>query len=236
MRSAPIAAALLLATCACAAQPLLSDEQVHASLLRENLFRIAARQQRLEPAVTICLVTDPNRLIVDAAEKLASEMFAKIRVRLQWHEPPVCPAGVGDPVALMLTSFTPEAYFHGALGVALPLEGTHAWVFYDRVLRASPDDTYLAALLAHVMAHEIAHLLQGIIRHSESGILKARWSGTDCARMASFPLMFTREDASLIQQGLAERRSRWVSNASTGTLGDRVNEIYAPVGASWPAP
>jgi hypothetical protein len=175
------------------------------------LLLIAANQQRSEQAVTICLVTDPNRLIVDAAEKLANDMFAKIRVRLQWHEPPVCPAGVGDPVALMLTSLTPDAYFQGALGVALPLEGTHAWVFYDRVLRASQDDAYLAALLAHVMAHEIAHVLQGMIRHSESGILKAHWSGTDCARMASFPLMFTREDAILIHQGLEERRSRLIA-------------------------
>jgi hypothetical protein len=156
-------------------------------------------------------------------------MFAKIRVRLQWHEPPVCPAGAGDPVALMLTSFTPEAYFHGALGVALPLEGTHAWVFYDRVLRASPDDTYLAALLAHVMAHEIAHLLQGIIRHSESGILKARWSGTDCARMASFPLMFTREDAILIHQGLEERRARLISNRPGGVQTWARSERSLPV-------
>jgi hypothetical protein len=53
-----------------------------------------------------------------------------------------------------------------ALGVALPLEGSHARVFYDRVLRASPDDAYQDALLAHVMAHEIAHVLQGLIRHS----------------------------------------------------------------------
>jgi len=216
MRSAPITAALFLATYACAAQPLHSDDQVHASLLRENLFRIAARQQRLEPAVTICLVTDPNRLIVDAAEKLASEMFGKIRVRLQWHEPPVCPAGAVDPVFVMLTSLTPDADFPGALGVALPLEGSHAWVFYDRAQRAARDDIGLTALLAHVMAHEIAHELQGIIRHSESGILKAQWSGTDRARMASFPLMFTREDAILIHQGLEERRARLISDRPGG--------------------
>jgi hypothetical protein len=68
--------------------------------------------------------------------------------------------------------------------------------------------------LAHVMAHEIAHVLQGVIRHSDSGILKAHWSGTDCARVASFPLMFTREDAILIHRGLEERHSRLLENAS----------------------
>jgi hypothetical protein len=137
---------------------------------------------------------------------------------------------------VMLTSLTPEAYFHGALGVALPLEGTHAWVFYDRVLLASPDDAYIAALLAHVMAHEIGHVLQGIIRHSESGILKAHWSGTDCARMVSFPLMFTREDAILIHHGLEERRARLISGGPGGVQTTRSDEISARRERSMPAP
>jgi len=227
---------LLFAAYTCAAQPSLSTYQPRASLPLGNLLRIAEGQQRFVPAVTVCLENDPNRVKVDAAKTLASMMFADIRVRLHWYEPPVCPAGAGQPVLMTLETATPAADHPGALGVALPREGSHAWVFYDRVLRSYRGNKYVAILLAHVMAHEIAHLLQGTIRHSETGILKARWTDTDNARMASFPLMFTREDASLIQQGLAERRSRWVSNASTGTLGDRVNEIYAPVGASWPAP
>jgi hypothetical protein len=110
----------------------------------------------------------------------------------------------------MLTSLTPEAYFHGALGVALPLEGTHAWVFYDRVLLASPDDAYIAALLAHVMAHEIGHVLQGIIRHSESGILKAHWSGTDCARVL-LPLESPDIGDGFLRDGLRVPESRLFS-------------------------
>jgi hypothetical protein len=180
------------------------------------------------------MVTDPNRLIVGTAKTLTNQMFAKIRVRLQWHEPPVCPASAANPVFVTLQTRTPESDFHGALGVALPLEGSHAWVFYDRVQRASPDDTHLAALLAHVMAHEIAHVLQGVNRHSESGILKAHWSGTDCARMASFPLMFTREDAILIRHGLEERHSRRASSASAnfptaGSVRDSAGERSLPV-------
>jgi hypothetical protein len=205
-----------LVTYACAAQPLLSDDQVHASLLHENLFRIGAGQQRLEPAVTICLVTDPNRPIVGTAATLTNQMFAAIRVELRWHEPPLCPAKAARPVFLTFAIHTPEAYFRGALGVALPLEGSHAWVFYDRAQRAARDDIGLTALLAHVMAHEIAHVLQGTIRHSESGILKANWSDTDCARMAYFPLKFTREDEILIHKGLEERRARLTSRGSAG--------------------
>jgi hypothetical protein len=62
------------------------------------------------------------------------------------------------------------------------------------------------------MAHEIAHVLQGIIRHSDSGILKAQWSATDCARMSFFPLMFTSYDATLINLGIEERRLRLSTN------------------------
>ena len=225
--------ALLFAALAFAAEPRPGAGQSQALLHPANWLRVADVPLPSEPAVTVCLVTDPNRLIVGAAEALASQMFAKIRVRLQWHEPPVCPAGAADPVLLALQRHTPDAQFRGALGVALPREGTHAWVFYDRVLRARPDDSYVAALLAHAMAHEIAHVLEGISRHSESGILKARWSGTDCARMAYFPLMFTREDAILIKSGLEERRSRLVSS---GPGAVRINRSYEVWERSLPVP
>jgi hypothetical protein len=235
MRSASIPV-LLLSAFACAAQPRLGAGELRASLLRENLLWIAGGQQHSESVVRVCLVSDPNRLIVDAAEKLAGEMFAKIRVRLQWHEPPVCPAGASDPVLLTLETQTVETHFPGALGAALPSEGSHAWVFYDRVLRAGLDDNYVAALLAHAMAHEIAHVLQGINRHSESGILKAHWSDTDCARMTFFPLMFTREDALLIHRGLKERHSRLVSNGSAGIPINQSDEIWARRERSLPVP
>jgi hypothetical protein len=120
--------------------------------------------------------------------------------------------------------------------MALLPEGSHAWVFYDRVLGAGPDDSHVAALLAHAMAHEIAHVLQGINRHSESGILKAHWSGTDCARMKVFPLMFTREDAILIHHGLEERHSRLVSNGSAGVPINSSDEIRGLSERSLPVP
>jgi hypothetical protein len=155
------------------------------------------------------------------AETLAYQIFAGIRVKLQWHRPSLCPASAVDPVFLILRAHTPEAYFPGALGVALPLEGRHAWVFYDRVQRAAWDDKHLTALLAHVLAHEVAHLLQGTIRHSESGILKARWSDWEIAQMAILPLAFTPSDALLVQQGAEKRRSHAVSNPFTRVPTDR---------------
>jgi len=47
-----------------------------------------------------------------------------------------------------------------------------------------------SSLLGHVMAHEIGHLLQGTTQHSESGIMKARWTGQDFTEKAWRPLGF----------------------------------------------
>jgi hypothetical protein len=50
--------------------------------------------------------------------------------------------------------------------------------------------------------------------------------GTDCARMAFFPLMFTPEDALLIHRDLEERHSRLVSSGSAGVPTNRSDEIW----------
>jgi hypothetical protein len=60
-------------------------------------------------------------------------------------------------------------------------------------------------LLAHVLVHEITHLLEGIDRHSESGVMKAHWSSDDTLEMAWKPLAFTEEDKYLIHRGLKLR-------------------------------
>jgi hypothetical protein len=54
------------------------------------------------------------------------------------------------------------------------------------------------------MVHEITHLLQGVTRHSDTGVMKARWTGTDFGGMRVTPLPFTRQDVELIYSGLAK--------------------------------
>jgi hypothetical protein len=75
-------------------------------------------------------------------------------------------------------------------------------VFYDRIKqKPAPGE-----LLAHVMVHEITHILQGISRHSDSGVMKANWSGEDFQRMRYKVLPFAEEDVVLIHRGLARLR------------------------------
>jgi hypothetical protein len=224
---------LLFATYTCAGQT--PHNKFPGSLLRGNLLRIADGQPRLESTVTICLVTDPNRPIVAAAEMLADRIFSSIRVSVRWFEPPVCRATKEIPIFMVIWTGTPKTYLPSALGMALPLEGTHAWVFYDRV-RESVPDSRVPALLAHVMVHEIAHLLQGTIRHSESGILNAHWSDTEIRHMAFLPLAFTPTDAILIHHGIEDRRSRVAPNsiapAPTGPP-NAISQYVAPSQAGW---
>jgi hypothetical protein len=81
-------------------------------------------------------------------------------------------------------------------------EAVHIVVLYDRIQKSAGDPTQASALLAHVMTHEITHLLQGVSRHSETGVMKAHWDKHDLAQMAYKPLPFAPEDIDLIQHGL----------------------------------
>jgi hypothetical protein len=46
------------------------------------------------------------------------------------------------------------------------------------------------SLLGYVWAHEIGHVLEGVVRHSGEGILKARWNLYDHALMGAEVLNF----------------------------------------------
>jgi hypothetical protein len=91
----------------------------------------------------------------------------------------------------------------GALAYALPYEGSHIVVFWDRVQATT--GPRVPALLAHVLAHEITHILEGFCRHSESGLMKAHWDVSSYRMMNSETLPFAGEDVELIYAGLARR-------------------------------
>jgi hypothetical protein len=96
------------------------------------------------------------------------------------------------------------------MAYALPYEGNHIVIFYDRLQR-KVKGTQISTLLAHVLAHEVTHILQGIHRHSERGLMKATWDGSDYQAMMWKPLPFTPQDIELIHRGLAVRSTRAAS-------------------------
>jgi len=109
------------------------------------------------------------------------------------------------------------------LAYAFPYEGVHIEVFYDRIDYGAPD--VRTALLAHVLVHEITHILQGVSRHSDNGVMKARWDASDRAGMVRIPLAFEPQDVVLIHEGLKARAAR----QGQGTLLARDNAQTLPI-------
>ena len=93
----------------------------------------------------------------------------------------------------------------GALAFALPYEHSHIVLFYDRIQKSDPD--LAKQLLAYVLVHEVTHMLEGITRHSKTGIMKAQWDREDHFEIALGRLQFAPEDVDLIYQGLDKRAS-----------------------------
>jgi hypothetical protein len=144
--------------------------------------------------------------MLNRARALANEMFASVDVKINWRE--------GEPsrslshperaIVVEIVTDTPRELKPGALAFARPFEGVHIKVFYDRV-QAVTEPELTPNLLAHVLVHEITHVLQGTCRHSDTGVMKARWNHEDYMEMRLKPLSFTEEDVQLIRAGLAAR-------------------------------
>ena len=159
---------------------------------------------RAERNVTVYMNNDLNMVAVYQARERAAKMFAEVGVRIDWRigrhsgaqperEPEIVVSFVQD---------TPHNYPPGRLAYAKIHRG-RITVFWDRIEQQSGAPAVV--VLAHVLVHEITHILQGIERHSESGIMKSRWTLADFRAMASKPLPFTPLDVELVQRGVARR-------------------------------
>ena len=137
------------------------------------------------------------------AETLASRMFAVIGISLEWAKGKPAAETSQPPIIIEVVTRTPPNLMPGSLAYAVPYEGSHITVFIDRIeeMRAPSN------VLAHVMVHEITHLLQGIGRHSATGVMKEVWTAGDFGGMRLRPLSFTPLDIDLIYAGLAAGRS-----------------------------
>jgi hypothetical protein len=160
--------------------------------------------------------------LLGSGKLVASGIFKKIGVCLNWHTGEL-PAGQSGFVIRTVEN-APESAASVALA-STELAGSSVveiTVYEDRVRRfldAHPSLTGVAT--AYVLAHELAHAMQGVARHSESGILKAQWSNYDCEEMVFHTLAFTPSDVELIHRGLAlqlaKRRSGQAAEVESGT-------------------
>ena len=153
--------------------------------------------------VTVYLLDRANESYMTSipAQALAGRMFAAIGISLEWAKGKPAAESSPPPIIIEVVTGAPENFKPGSLAYALPYEGSHITVLVDRIekMRAASN------VLAHVMVHEITHLLQGIGRHSATGVMKEMWTAGDFGGMRLRPLSFTPLDIDLIYAGLAQR-------------------------------
>jgi hypothetical protein len=144
--------------------------------------------------------------VLSRAQALANDIFSAAGVGIDWRrgEPSRLESQLQRQIVVEMTTQTPRERKPGALAFAAPYEGVHIQVFYDRVQTVTEPEL-TPAVLAHVLVHEITHILQGTCRHSDTGVMKARWTHQDYMEMGQNPLSFTDEDVALIHSGLAAR-------------------------------
>jgi hypothetical protein len=154
--------------------------------------------------VKVCMESGAaDHWVVLRAETIATRMFAEIGVGIEWrHAPTSC--NTGESFIVQFSTGASERLFPGALAYSR-LDGVdHIEVFYNRVGN-TVEAQRVPSLLAHVLAHEIGHLLEGVGRHSADGVMKAHWDNRDFLEMAYKPLTFAPEDVELIQRGIVHR-------------------------------
>ena len=158
--------------------------------------------------VVACIeVNKENADVVAAARMTASLVFASAGVNLEWHtDRRFCEAQPDQVIKISLSLNTPKDLSPGALAYAQPYEGVHIQVFYDRMADVGND--LRPRLLAYVIVHEMAHILQGVDRHSGSGIMMAHWGPAEFGRMRIGQLRFADQDVDLIHEGLKVRQTR----------------------------
>ena len=155
--------------------------------------------------LVVCIEDGSDRAAANAAAR-ASSLFLSAGVKLEWHSEVGFCQGQPDAIVVTLLTSTPKTFHPGALAFALPYEGVHIQVFYDRI--AGAERELAPTLLAYVIVHEITHILQGIDCHSKRGVMKAHWDSYDYTRMKWGQLPFTAFDIEMIQGGLAARAAR----------------------------
>lgn len=163
---------------------------------------VAAKPGQDRVTVYVSYGAAVDMMLMAQAQGLATQMFARIGVKLEWHGG--SPAqGEKGAISIELVTHTPVNVHSDALAYTRPYEGVHIQVLWNRI-QTTPSPT---KLLAHVMVHEITHILEGIDRHSAEGVMKARWDEADFRAMAFKTLPFAPEDVDIIRAGLKARNA-----------------------------
>ena len=160
---------------------------------------MAGDQPKIQVCTSSTVQTGPD---IPRAQQIAHTIFEQAGVEIEWVSLKACGA---DAIRIKVQGNTPEGDHGKAYAYALPYEGHTIVVLYDRIVQGNGRSA-AARVLAHVLAHEIGHILEGVARHSETGTLKPTFTAKDRATMARENIGFAPEDVDLIRLGIARRQ------------------------------
>lgn len=162
--------------------------------------------------ITVCVAHGMSDPALGNAELMASSMFAAAGVAVAWHDTIRPCRDKESAIVIDLAQMAPRDASPTALAAANVGDDVHITVFLERVATTNP--AIHTQVLAHVLVHEITHIVQGVARHSETGVMKARWTSVDYSEMRLRPLRFAPEDIELIRQGMAMRAARRLQSSA----------------------
>ena len=185
------------------------------SLVTINVWAEPKDAKSTTPNVPVCIAESEDPAIASRAKVIAEHILKSAGIKLAWRRISDCPA-MGIRVRFDVSA--PESERPGALGYAFPYEGHTIVILYHRVRALVATDSrdlqfQVSAILAHVLAHEIVHLLQAVVRHSESGIMKAKFTKSDLQDMTRGTLRFAPEDLDLLAARLHKPSSPVLASA-----------------------
>ena len=175
---------------------------VLAALMTTGALR-AEKGNAEMPVVMVCQSGFNEDLILMKGRAAATVVMQGIGIKLLWRSEQECSRST-NCIKISVLSNAPAEDHPGDLAYAQVYQGKKIVLFRDRVMY-SIESRSAPVLLGHVIAHEIVHVLQGVARHSESGLMKAHWTGKDYGEMAWRPLQVTEFDQVLIGKGIAMR-------------------------------
>jgi hypothetical protein len=180
----------------------------------------AAESDELQITITDQAGT-PSLLIVDAHVR-AARVLAAAGIKSSWKlcpaastQPGHSPCGGAGNLALSIRILSSEKARQwpiapSSCGIALTgAEGEHGFLaIIDGgcvTNLARPTSESRAAVLGHVMAHEIGHLLLGSGSHSPNGLMRTRWTADEMALLVRGSLRFSPEDSERLRRSLSIR-------------------------------
>ena len=163
-------------------------------------------QQR---TLTVCMATNPSLeqgTTLSLAKGYATRIYRSIGVELRWKN--TCSSAeleapgtrLSPNLATVGVAWAPTApadLAPGAFAAARPFlpTGMRITVYRDRLARPMQDHNRAAAVLGHVLAHELGHVLLGHTGHARAGLMQPHWSNLEQSAMQYNLLPFTPEDA-----------------------------------------